>query len=235
MTATIIILALTAILFVSGRLRSDLVAVCAALALVLCGVLTPEEALSGFSNPIVVMMVGLFIVGGGIFSTGLAKRIGSGILGMAGTSETRLFVLLMLTTSAVGAFVSNTGTVALMLPIVVSLARGAGLSPSRFLMPLAFAGSMGGMLTLIGTPPNLIVRDALVEAGYGALSFFSFTPVGLICIAVGTLTLIPLSRRFLKGRETKGTTKSGKTLDQLAEEYQVGIRSSSLGCTAVTA
>lgn len=222
MTATIIILALTAILFVSGRLRSDLVAVCAALALVLCGVLTPEEALSGFSNPIVVMMVGLFIVGGGIFSTGLAKRIGSGILGMAGTSETRLFVLLMLTTSAVGAFVSNTGTVALMLPIVVSLARGAGLSPSRFLMPLAFAGSMGGMLTLIGTPPNLIVRDALVEAGYGALSFFSFTPVGLICIAVGTLTLIPLSRRFLKGRETKGTTKSGKTLDQLAEEYQVG-------------
>lgn len=222
MTATLIILALSAVLFVSGRIRSDLVAVCSALALVLCGVLTPEEALTGFSNPIVVMMVGLFIVGGGIFSTGLAKRVGSGILSLAGKNDTWLFVLLMVTTSVVGAFVSNTGTVALMLPIVVSMARGAGLSPSRFLMPLAFAGSMGGMLTLIGTPPNLIVRDALVGAGYEPLSFFSFTPVGIICIAVGTIVLIPLSRRYLKGRKTVGTDKRGKTLEQLAEEYKVG-------------
>ena len=151
MTITLIILAISAILFVSGKLRSDLVAICSALALVLTGILSPEEALSGFSNPIVIMMGGLFIVGGGIFGTGLAKRIGSGILGMAGTNETRLFILLMLTTAGVGAFVSNTGTVAIMLPIVVSMARGAGLSPSRMLMPLAFAGSMGGMLTLIGT------------------------------------------------------------------------------------
>ena len=120
MIATLIILALSAALFVSGRVRSDLVAVCSALALVLCGVLTPEEALSGFSNPVVAMMAGLFIVGGGIFSTGLAKMAGSRILGLAGTSETRLFVLVMAATAAVGAFVSNTGTVALMLPIVVS-------------------------------------------------------------------------------------------------------------------
>ena len=221
MTATLLILALSALLFVSGRIRSDLVAVCAALALVLCGILTPEEALAGFSSPIVVMMVGLFIVGGGIFGTGLAKRIGAGILGLAGTNDTRLFVLLMLTTSVVGAFVSNTGTVALMLPIVVSMARGAGLSPSRFLMPLAFAGSLGGMLTLIGTPPNLIVRDVLAGAGYEPFSFFSFTPVGIICIAVGTLTLIPLSRRFLQGRKGQHTSREGKTLEQLAEEYKL--------------
>lgn len=168
------------------------------------------------------MMAGLFVVGGGIFSTGLAKRLGTGILSMAGKSETRLFVLLMLTTAFVGAFVSNTGTVALMLPIVVSMARGAGVSPSRLLMPLAFAGSMGGMLTLIGTPPNLIVRDALVTAGYDPLTFFSFTPVGLICIVAGTLALIPLSRRFLKERKGKTTLRSGKTLRQLAEEYKVG-------------
>lgn len=168
------------------------------------------------------MMVGLFVVGGGIFSTGLAKRLGTGILSMAGKSETRLFVLLMLTTAFVGAFVSNTGTVALMLPIVVSMARGAGVSPSRLLMPLAFAGSMGGMLTLIGTPPNLIVRDVLVSAGYEPLTFFSFTPVGLICIGVGTLVLIPLSRRFLNGRKENAAMRSGKTLRQLAEEYKVG-------------
>lgn len=221
MTATLIILALSAILFVSGKMRSDLVAVCSALALVLTGVLTPEEALAGFSSPIVIMMTGLFVVGGGIFSTGLAKRIGTGILGLAGTSETRLFILLMLTTAVVGAFVSNTGTVALMLPIVVSMARGAGLSPSRFLMPLAFAGSMGGMLTLIGTPPNLIVRDALVGAGYAPLGFFSFTPIGIVCIVVGTVLLLPLSRRFLKGRIASASTRSGKSLQQLTEEYKL--------------
>lgn len=221
MTTTLIILGLSALLFVSGRIRSDLVAVCAALSLVLFGVLTPEEALAGFSNPIVIMMIGLFIVGGGIFSTGLAKRMGTGILSLAGKSETRLFILLMLTTSAVGAFVSNTGTVALMLPIVVSVARGAGISSARLLMPLAFAGSMGGMLTLIGTPPNLIIRDVLVRAGYEPLGFFSFTPIGIVCIVVGIVVLLPLTRKFLKERASKDTNQSGKTLQQLANEYKL--------------
>ncbi len=224
MTATLIVLVVSAMLFVSGRMRSDLVAVCAALSLVLLGVLTPEEALMGFANPIVAMMVGLFVVGGGIFSTGLAKKMGTGILSLAGGRETTLFVLLMLTTAFVGAFVSNTGTVALMLPIVVSLARGAGIASSRLLMPLAFAGSMGGMLTLIGTPPNLIVRDALVGAGYKPLGFFSFTPVGLLCIIVGILVLLPLTKLFLKPRKEAGDRRTGKTLSQLAEEYKVARR-----------
>ncbi len=231
MTATLIILCVSALLFVSGRMRSDLVAICVALSLVLCGVLTPKEALAGFSNEIVIMMVGLFIVGGGIFSTGLAKMVGSRILSLAGQNETKLFVLLMVATSAVGAFVSNTGTVALMMPIVVSMARAAGLPSSRFLMPLAFAGSMGGMLTLIGTPPNLIVRDTLINAGYAedALGFFSFTPVGLLCIVVGVLVLIPLSRRFLtKKGEDKNAKRAGKSMDQLAEEYRLGERLSGL-------
>ena len=234
MTATLIILAVSAILFVLGPIRSDLVAVCAAIALVLAGVLTPEEALSGFSNPIVIMMVGLFVVGGGIFSTGLAKMMGSRILSLAGTSETRLFVLLMLTTGGVGAFVSNTGTVALMLPIVVSMARAAGLQSSRFLMPLAFAGSMGGMLTLIGTPPNLVIRDALIHAGYGenVLSFFSFTPVGIVCLIVGILVLLPLSRRFLSKDTGENVKGKGKTLQQLAEEYQLDERLTTLKVTA---
>lgn len=222
MITTLVILFITAALFVWGRFRSDLVAICSTLSLVLLNILTPEEAIAGFANPIVIMMAGLFIVGGGIFSTGLAKMAGSRILGLAGQNETKLFVLLMLTTAFVGAFVSNTGTVALLLPIVVSMAHGAGLSSSRFLMPMAFAGSMGGMLTLIGTPPNLIVRDALVQAGEPALSFFSFTPVGLVCIAVGILVLMPLSRRFLTQEEKEKTIVAGKTLEQLAEEYRVG-------------
>ena len=232
MTETLLILGLSAAAFVSGRIRSDLVAVCAALSLVLLGVLTPEEALSGFSNPIVIMMAGLFVVGGGIFSTGLAKMTGTRILGMAGNSETRLFVLLMLATGFVGAFVSNTGTVALLLPIVVSMARAAGLQVSRFLMPLAFAGSMGGMLTLIGTPPNLIVRNALASAGYDAPRFFTFTPIGLVCLTVGIATLIPLSRIFLSKNKSKGNRpQAGKTLEQLAEEYRVadGLTQLSVG------
>lgn len=221
MTITLIILCLSAVFFVWGKLRSDIVAICVALSLVLFGILTPEEALAGFSNPTVIMMGGLFIVGGGIFSTGLAKKVGSHILGLAGNNETRLFILIMAATSFVGAFVSNTGTVALMLPIVVSMARAANLSPSRFLMPLAFAGSMGGMLTLIGTPPNLIINDALKEAGYDSLSFFSFTPVGIICVVVGTLALIPLTRWFLKGKDTENSKRASKTLEQLAEEYKL--------------
>lgn len=230
MTATLIILALSALLFVLGPIRSDLVAICAAIALVLTGILTPEEALSGFSNPIVIMMVGLFVVGGGIFSTGLAKMMGSRILSLAGKSETRLFILLMVTTGVVGAFVSNTGTVALMLPIVVSMARAAGLQSSRFLMPLAFAGSMGGMLTLIGTPPNLVVRDALVQAGYGenVLGFFSFTPVGIVCLLVGIVVLIPLSKWFLSKKESGTVNAKGKTLTQLAKEYRLDERITSL-------
>lgn len=177
-------------------------------------------------------MGGLFIVGGGIFGTGLAKRIGSGILGMAGTNETRLFILLMLTTAGVGAFVSNTGTVAIMLPIVVSMARGAGLSPSRMLMPLAFAGSMGGMLTLIGTPPNLIVRDALAEAGYQAPGFFSFTPVGIVCIVVGIVVLIPLSKRFLKGNHNSENESNRQNVNRLTQDYRLAENMNVLEITA---
>ena len=161
MIATLIILFVAAALFVSGKVRSDLVALCALLALLLCQILNPAEALAGFSNTTVIMMVGLFIVGGGIFQTGLAKMISSKVMVLAGKSEFRLFLLVMIVTGAIGAFVSNTGTVALMLPIVVSMAASAGTSPRRLLMPLAFASSMGGMMTLIGTPPNLIFSETL--------------------------------------------------------------------------
>lgn len=221
MITTIIILIISAIFFVNGRLRSDIVALCALVALLVSNILTPEEALSGFSNSVVIMMVGLFVVGGAIFQTGLAKMISSRILKLAGKSELRLFILVMIVTSAIGAFVSNTGTVALMLPIVVSLAASANMSASRLLMPLAFASSMGGMMTLIGTPPNLVIQNALINAGYPALSFFSFLPVGLICVAVGTLVLLPLTKWFLskeKNKSNKNQTNN-KSLKELVNEY----------------
>ena len=223
MITTLIILALSAVFFVNGKLRSDLVALCALVLLIVFNILTPEEALSGFSNPIVIMMVGLFVVGGAIFKTGLAKMISSKILRLAGKSELKLFILIMMVTAFIGAFVSNTGTVALMLPIVVSMAASANISPGRFLMPLAFASSMGGMATLIGTPPNLVVDEVLSNAGFTDLSFFSFTPIGVICVLIGLLVLIPLSKFFLvkkeDGKDTKTTT--GHSPKELAKKYQL--------------
>lgn len=223
MFITLIILAVTAAFFAVGKIRSDVVALCALILLMTFGILTPDEALSGFSNSVVIMMVGLFVVGGAIFQTGLAKMISGRIMKLAGDSELRLFLLVMAVTSAIGAFVSNTGTVALMLPIVVSLAAKAKVEAGRLLMPLAFASSMGGMLTLIGTPPNLVIQDALTAEGYEPLSFFSFTPVGLVCIAVGVIVLLPLSRMFLgkKGRADEGGRMKAKSLEQLVSEYRL--------------
>ena len=210
-------------MFAIGKIRSDIVALCALIVLMISGILTPDEALSGFSNSVVIMMVGLFVVGGAIFQTGLAKMISGRIMRLAGDSELRLFLLVMAVTSAIGAFVSNTGTVALMLPIVVSLAAKAHVNASRLLMPLAFASSLGGMLTLIGTPPNLVIQDALTSAGLEPLSFFSFTPVGLACIVVGTAVLLPLSKWFLDKRADKDKDERAKvkSLEQLVYEYRI--------------
>lgn len=223
MITTLVILAISAVFFAMGKVRSDLVALCALVALLLTGILTPQEALSGFSNSVVIMMVGLFVVGGAIVQTGLAKKASSKLMTLADGNELRLFLLLMVVTAVIGAFVSNTGTVALMMPIVVSLAQKGGIKASRLLMPLAFASSMGGMLTLIGTPPNLVIQEALTEAGYEPLKFFSFLPVGIVCIIVGIVVLLPLSKRFLSGNEKKeGSKKSRrKTLSKLMEEYQL--------------
>ncbi len=228
MITTIIILLISAALFVSGKVRSDLVAICALLALLLSQILSPSEALAGFANTTVIMMVGLFIVGGGIFQTGLAKMIGGQVIKLAGTSETRLFLMVMLVTALIGGFVSNTGTVALMLPIVVSMAAYAGTSPRRLLMPLAFASSMGGMMTLIGTPPNLIIQETLANAKANGvvssalpdISFFTFLPVGLITLAVGILVLMPLTKIFLTPKQSEKSNKqNSKSLNELVKEY----------------
>ena len=220
MWLTIAILIISAVLFANGKIRSDIVALCALCALLVFQILTPAEALSGFSNSVVIMMVGLFVVGGAIFQTGLAKMISSRILKLAGKSETRLFLLVMLVTAGIGGFVSNTGTVALMLPIVVSLAASANLNASRLLMPLAFASSMG-LFTLIATPPNLVIHEQLVSGGFEGLSFFSFFPVGLICVTVGTIVLLPLTKWFLskKGGKDGKKGQSGKSLNELVKEY----------------
>lgn len=223
MIETIVVLLLSVCFFINGKVRSDIVALCALVALIVLGILTPDEALTGFSNSVVIMMIGLFVVGGAIFQTGLAKMISSRLMKFAGNSETRLFFLVMAVTSLMGAFVSNTGTVAIMIPIVVSMAMSVKMNPGRLLMPLAFASSMSGMMTLIGTPPNLVINAELVKNGFEGLGFFTFLPVGFICAVVGALLLLPLSKRYLsKQGPLSGTSaSSGKSLKTLVKEYGI--------------
>ena len=205
-----------------GRIRSDVIALCSMLALVLTGIITPEEGLAGFSNSVVIMIAGLFIVGGAITQTGLARLIGNKVLSLAGESEVRLFYLVILVTIIVGLFVSNTGTVAILMPIVVTIASQSGVDARRLLMPMAFACSISGMMTMIGTPPTLIVHNALIESGREGLHFFSTLPVGLVILLICGTLLRPLSKLLTRSGETATDTKRmRKSPEQLSRQYNL--------------
>ncbi len=221
MNITFVILLLTMLFFIHGKIRTDIIALGSLIALVLFDIIDANEALVGFSSPVVIMMIGLFVVGAGIFRTGLAKIISSRILQLAQGKQSLLFILIILVTGFTGAFVSNTGTVAVMMPIVISLAQSSGVSPRRYLMPLAFASSLG-YFTLISTPPNLVVQEYLVNNGFEPLHFFSFAPIGVIALFVGLIYLFFTSKLLVskKSKDDKITDKS-KSLEELAKEYNL--------------
>jgi len=219
-----VILTVTIALFVSDRLRLDLVALLALLALTLTGLITPREAIAGFSDPVVIMLAGLFVVSAGLFQTGVADRMGKVLGRLAGHSEVRLIALVMLATATLSAFMSSTGTVAVMLPVVVSLAWNARLSPSKLLIPLSFASLLGGMLTLIGTPPNLVASNQAVAAGLPPLGFFAFTPVGLGMLAIGLLFMLLVGRHLLPARAPAAAEETARSVisqAELANIYQL--------------
>nr|WP_235715066.1 SLC13 family permease [Halalkalibacter akibai] len=191
------ILLITTICFLVPRFRADLVAISALLALLLTGLVTVPEAFAGFSNSVVIMIAALFIVGEGVFQSGLAQKAGNLLVTKTGNSEWKLTIFMLLLVAVLSGFMSNTGTVAILLPVVVSLCRQMQLHPGKLLIPLAFASSMGGALTLIGTAPNLIASQSLHDYGYEALSFFSFTPIGLAMLAVGIVYLWFFGRKCL--------------------------------------
>ncbi len=222
MTITLIILFITSALFLWGKLRSDLVALMALLSLTITGILSPEESISGFANPIVLMLAGLFIISGAITQTGLAKTLSTKLLHTAGNNEIKLFTLTMIVAAILGSFMSNAGTATLLLPIVFGMAREANLSARRFLMPMAFAASMGGMMTLIGTPPVLIINNVLVANGYPELGFFTVFPIGLILLVVG-LFFLWNSSKILQHNEKKRSSGFGeaKSPTELISEYQL--------------
>lgn len=220
MFISLLTLSLVVVGFIWSRIRADIVALLGLVFLTVSGVISTQEALSGFANPIVIMMAGLFVVGGAIFNTGLAKMLGMGLLKLGGGNQTKLFIVVVMATGLIGGFVSNTGTVALMLPIVVSMAAASGTSASRLLMPLAFASSLGGMLTLIGTPPNLVIAEIWEETVNRPLTMFSFLPTGAICLVVGTLLLLPLSKKLSrKSSAETNTDKRRRSLSDIVDEY----------------
>jgi len=185
MWLAISILAFAIIFFITEWLRVDVVALMVVIALMVTNLLTPSEAISGFSSPIVLTIASLFIIGGAILQTGLAASIGKQILKVAGSSPTQLMIAVMLTVALLSAFMSDTGTVAVLLPAVISMAGSVNLSPSKLLIPLSFGALLGGSATLIGTPPNLIVSDLLRENGMQPFQFFDYTPIGLILVTAG--------------------------------------------------
>ena len=212
----------TILLFASDRLRMDIVAILVLLALMMSGLLAPKEALAGFGDPLVVLIAGLFVIGEGLFRTGVAFAIGNWLLGVAGNSETRLLVLLMLVVAGLSAFMSNTGAVAVFIPVALNLSTKANVPANHLLMPMAFSGSLGGMLTLIGTPPNLVVSNLLSREGMTPFNFFSFTPVGLL-ILVATIVFIVLIGRLLLPKDggPKGNAQDRLSLEDLISAYGV--------------
>lgn len=199
-TVVVVAILLVAVfLFITEWVRIDAVALGVVLALLLTGILEPTEAFAGFSNPTVLSITFLFVVGGAVWQTGLADDVGGRLLTVAGSNETRLLVVLMVAVAIMSGFMSNTGTVAVLLPAVVMLANRGGLSPGKLLIPLSFGSMLGGAATLIGTPPNLVVSGALRDAGYEPFGFFTFLPFGLIILVVGVLYMLVIGRNLLPG------------------------------------
>lgn len=172
------LLAVAIVLFATGRVRMDAVALFVIVAFALSGTLTVPEVFSGFSDPNVVLIAALFIIGDGLVRTGVATVMGTWLVKVAGNSEIKMLVLLMLTVAGLGAFMSSTGVVAIFIPVVLSVAMRMQTSPSRLMMPLSFAGLISGMMTLAATPPNPVVNSELLREGYHGFSFFSVTPIG---------------------------------------------------------
>ncbi|MCL2386765.1 MAG: SLC13 family permease [Defluviitaleaceae bacterium] len=222
MEIVFIILLVTTVCFAIPKFRSDIVALCSLLALFLSGVLTVPEALAGFSSTVVVMLAVLFVVGEGISQTGLAGKAGNLLVKLTGKSEFRMLVFVKLLVAVIGSFISNTGTVAILMPVVVSLSIKMNVHPGKLLMPLAFGASMGGALTLIGTAPNLLARDALINHGFEGLSFFDFTPIGLVIIVVGTAYMWFIGRRMLdKPYEKKSKIADTVNVSELLLQYKI--------------
>ena len=197
------ILAGAVALFASGRVRPDVVAILVVLALNLSGVLTIQEAVAGFGQPVVVLLAAVSIVGEGLIATGVAYRLGEAVMKAGGSNEVRLMALVMMLAGTVGAFMSSSAIVAMFIPVVLAIANKTGLNRKRMLMPLSIAALISGMMTLIASSPNMIVEDTLRARGLAPLSFFSWTPFGVAVLAAAIIFMMAAGRNMLS-KQTSG-------------------------------
>jgi di/tricarboxylate transporter len=209
MVLAILIIAL--VLFVTERIRVDVVALMVLVGLALTGLVTPAEALSGFANLAVVTVWAVLILSGGLSRTGVASLLGQQILRLAGRSEARLVAIIMLLAGLLSGFMNNIGAAALLLPAIVDIARRTGRPPSKLLMPLAFATLLGGLNTLIGTPPNILVSEALRQYGLQPFGMFDYAPTGVIVMLAGVLFMTLVGRHLLPVRDIKRLVADGRT------------------------
>jgi len=207
------ILALALILFVSEVIRMDLVALLVLSALAVTGLVSTNEAFAGFSNSAVITVWAMFILSEGLTRTGIADIIGRQVMRLAGRREMAMIIVIMVTAAILSAFMNNIGVAALMLPVVVEVARRTRISPSRLLMPLAYATLLGGLMTMIGTPPNLLISEAMTLNGYQSFELFDFTPLGGAIMVVG-VTFVALFGRYMlpKIKADRGRHQSQRSL-----------------------
>lgn len=216
------LLAIAVVLFATGKVRMDAIALMVIVAFVLSGTLTLNEAFSGFSDPNVILIAALFIIGDGLVRTGVATKMGAWLVSVAGNSETKMLIYLMLTVAGLGAFMSSTGVVAIFIPVVLSVSARMNTSPSRLMMPLSFAGLISGMMTLVATPPNLVVNSELLREGLLGFSFFSVTPIGLVVLILGIVYMLAV--RFMLKTDNGDSARDGRkrsTFRDLIREYHL--------------
>ena len=204
-------------LFITEWVRMDVVALLVLWSLALFRLVTPAEALSGFSNPAVVTVWAILILSGGLARTGVASLIGRRLMRLAGDSHVRLLVIIMLTVGILSGFMNTIGVVSLFLPVVLDIARRTKQPPSKLLMPLAFAALLGGLNTLIGTPPNILISEALKNAGLRPFQMFDFAPVGITVLLAGTVYMALIGRRLLPSRDPARELGSGRDFKSLYE------------------
>jgi di/tricarboxylate transporter len=219
----LLMLAAAIAMFVLNRPRMDAVALLVIVAMPFTGIVTANEALAGFSDPSIILIAALFVIGEGLVMTGVARRLGDWLNAKAGGSETRLLVLLMAAVGGLGSLMSSTAVVAIFIPVVLRISQNRGTAPSRLMMPLSFAALISGMLTLVATAPNLVVNAELIRQGAEGFSFFSFTPFGLPLLALGIVYML-FARRLLASKTSLPAAAGRPNLQQWIEQYGLAER-----------
>jgi di/tricarboxylate transporter len=218
-----LILILSLVLFISERISYDLVALLVLGALALTGLVSPAEAFSGFSNPAVITVWSMFIISQGLANAGIADRMGRQIVRLAGRGEAALLGFVALTAAVLSAFMNNIGVAALLLPVTIDVSSKTGISPSRLLMPMAFGSLLGGLTTLVGTPPNLLVSMSLQQAGYPAFALFDFAKLGVPIVVVSIAFFLVAGRYLLPAKSPAAETRY-RGLEDLRARYKLQER-----------